>query len=110
MSHATNQIEPVYSTLGGDPGLDEIITLFVAEMPQRVATLLSKLDAGDWEGLRRTTHQLRGAASSYGFDPITPGAGRVEEAICQHATEQEIRAAVDALIDLCRRACAGTPG
>jgi HPt (histidine-containing phosphotransfer) domain-containing protein len=109
MTQVTNGTELVYSTLGGDPDLSEIVALFVAEIPGRVATLLAKLDAGDWEGLRRTAHQLRGAAGSYGFDPLTPSVARLEDATGQHAPEQEIRAAVDSLVALCSRVCAGTP-
>ena len=66
----------VYSRLAGDPDLGEIVDLFVEEMPERVATLLDQLQAQDWEGLRRTAHQLKGAAGSYGFDMISPCAGR----------------------------------
>jgi histidine phosphotransfer protein HptB len=109
MSPIPNQTELLYSTLGGDPDLGEIVDLFVAEMPERVAALLAKLDGGEWEELRRMAHQLRGAAGSYGFNPITPAAGKVEDAIRGNAPEQEIHAAVDALVDLCRRASAGAP-
>jgi histidine phosphotransfer protein HptB len=109
MSQVANGTDSLYSSLGDDPDLGEIVALFVAEMPERVATLLAHVEAGNWEALRRTAHQLRGAAGSYGFAPITSYAGRVEDAIHQTAPEQEIREAVDALADLCSRARAGTP-
>jgi histidine phosphotransfer protein HptB len=107
VSQVPNETELLYSSLDADPDLGELVRLFVAEMPERVAMLLARSDAAEWEELRRTAHQLRGAAGSYGFDPITPAAGRVEDSIRCNATEQEIREAVDALVDLCSRASAG---
>ena len=50
---ASTDAEPVYSSLGADPELKEIVEMFVAEMPERVGKLLGQLDASDWEGLRR---------------------------------------------------------
>ena len=102
--------EYVYSRLAGDPDLREIVDLFVEEMPERVATLLDQLQRQDWEGLRRTAHQLKGAAGSYGFDAISPCAGKVESAIRDGEPEQRIRATVEELVDLCNRTRCGLPG
>jgi HPt (histidine-containing phosphotransfer) domain-containing protein len=102
--------EPLYSALGGDPDLRDIVDQFVWEMPERVANLLDRLNSGNWEELRRLVHQLKGAAGSYGFDLLTPSAGRVEDAIREARTEEEIRRAVDSLVALCAQARAGTPG
>ncbi len=73
--------ECIYSLLGGDPDLGDIVEMFVDEMPGRTATLLDQLNAGDWEGLQRTAHQLKGAAGSYGFGPILRSAAQVENAV-----------------------------
>ncbi|MGQ9576088.1 MAG: Hpt domain-containing protein [Thermoguttaceae bacterium] len=109
MTASGRQTESLYSPLAADPDLREIVALFVQEMPQRVATLLERLDCSDWEGLRRAAHQLKGAAGSYGFALISPAAARVEEAVRQGRPEQQIRQSVAELIELCRRARAGTP-
>ncbi len=101
--------ELVYSTLAEDPDLGEIVDLFVQEMPERVDNILARLHSGDWEGLRRAAHQLKGAAGSYGFAPITPSAARLEAAVRQARPEDEIRQAVEELINLCERARGGTP-
>ena len=94
--------------LASDPDLREIVDLFVEEMPGRVAGMLEQLRAADWEGLRRSAHQLRGAAGSYGFDPISPSAGKVEAAIRDGEPEQRIRETVDELVDLVH-SCAVRP-
>jgi len=100
---------PLYSIFGSDPDLGEIIELFVNEMPDRVARLLNALDAGDWEVLRRSAHQLKGAAGSYGFHPISASAERLEDALRENEPSVEIRRTAHALVDLCNSARAGAP-
>jgi histidine phosphotransfer protein HptB len=110
MSQATvsNQAY-VYSRLAGDPDLSEIVDLFVEEMPGRVAALLDQLQAADWHALQRTAHQLKGAAGSYGFDVISPSAGKLEAAVRGGEPEQQIRDLVEELVALCGRARRGLP-
>ena len=102
-------MEPMYSTLGGDPDLGDLVTLFVEEMPDRVANILDLLNRSEWEELRRTAHQLKGAAGSYGFGAISPCAGKLEFAIRDQEPEENIRQAVEDLVSMCNRTCAGTP-
>ena len=104
MASMPNQAEPIYSALGEDPDLREIVELFVDEMPDRVSSLLERLDAADWEGVRRLAHQLKGAAGSYGFSQITSSAARVESAIRETEPEEEVCQLVEDLVLLCRRA------
>ena len=109
MSQTLRQIEPLYSRLGGDADVGEIVALFAEEMPGRVAALTGRLQSGDWDGLRRLAHQLKGAAGSYGFDAITSSAERLESALRQQQPEDQIRTAAADLVALCRRARGGTP-
>lgn len=104
-----NAAQPLYSTLATDPDLGEIVQLFVEEMPNRTANLRQRLEAADWGELRRAAHQLKGAAGSYGFEPITPAAARLEEAVDRAMPEEQIRQMVDELIALCNSARVGTP-
>ena len=107
MTPMATAAEALHSTLSADPDLREIVELFVEEMPDRMSSLLDRLDAADWEGLRRVAHQLKGAAGSYGFEPITRSAARVEDAIRESQPEQAIRRMVKELLDLCARAHPG---
>ncbi|MEN6449418.1 MAG: Hpt domain-containing protein [Thermoguttaceae bacterium] len=109
MSPAEPVTQCLYSPLATDPDLAEIVALFVEEMPNRVATLLQCLNDKNWESLRRTAHQLKGAAGSYGFGPVTPCAGRLESAIQDRLSEEEIRQSVQELVTLCGRIRSGTP-
>jgi HPt (histidine-containing phosphotransfer) domain-containing protein len=102
-------MESLYSTLGGDPDLSDLVSLFVEEMPGRVANFLDLYNRCDWEELRRVAHQMKGAAGSYGFSPISPCAGKLEFAIRDKEPEEIIRQAVDELVNICNSACAGIP-
>jgi histidine phosphotransfer protein HptB len=99
----------IYSTLGADPDLAEIVAMFVDEMPARVVTLTRHFDNKDWESLRQAAHQLKGAAGSYGFEPISPSAGRVEAAVRNNEAEERIHEAVVELVNLCNSARCGQP-
>jgi len=109
MSQTSRTSPPLYSTLAEDPDLGAIVEMFVDEMPGRVDNLIRFLSSGDWEQLRRVAHQLKGAAGSYGFAPITSSAARLEDAIRQSRPKEDIRRACDELVELCRQARAGTP-
>lgn len=96
--------KPIYSTLARDPDLVEIVDMFVAELPERIAAILQHLERQDWEALRRAAHQLKGAGGSYGFQPITTSAARLEQLAQQAAPEEAIRHAVEELAEICFRA------
>jgi HPt (histidine-containing phosphotransfer) domain-containing protein len=99
----------VYSSLAGDPELGELVGMFIDEMPGRVMTLLEQLSKKNWDSLRQSAHQLKGAAGSYGFSEISPCAGRLEAVIRDDEPEERIRAAVIELADLCGRVRSGLP-
>ena len=99
----------VYSSLGTDPDLGELIEMFVQEMPERINALETQARSRDWQELTRTAHQLKGAAGSYGFSVVTLGAARLESAMKEGRQEDEILAALGELLDLCRRMRCGAP-
>ena len=103
MTSDIGQVGPLYSNLGSDPLLAEIVDMFVDEIPDRVEKLLEQLSSGDLEGMRRTAHQLKGAAGSYGFEAISPSAAEVEDAIQAGEPEEAIRLSVEQLVELCNR-------
>jgi len=105
----TQEFTDIYSTYGGDPDLGELVEMFVDEMPDRVAALERAFGDGDLETLRRTAHQLKGAAGSYGFGQLTPWAAALEEAIRESQPEDAIEQALADLVALCGRVRAGEP-
>jgi HPt (histidine-containing phosphotransfer) domain-containing protein len=110
MPLSVTQDEPPlsYSTLAEDPDLAEIVEMFVQEMPDRVSNLQRRFESRDLMELERAAHQLKGAAGSYGFHQLTPAATRLEAMLKQRRPEEEVHAALDALVSLCRGVRAGT--
>ncbi|MDZ4778802.1 MAG: Hpt domain-containing protein [Planctomycetia bacterium] len=104
MTLSVTQDEPPlsYSTLADDSDLAEIVEMFVHEMPDRVSNLLRRFESRDLPELERAAHQLKGAAGSYGFHQLTPAAARLEATLKQRRPEEEILAALDGLVTLCR--------
>lgn len=100
---------PLYSTLGADAELGELVELFVAEMPDRIAALERALADRDWGELRRAAHQLKGAAGSYGFGPLTPLAAAVEDTVRSERPADTLRGALEELLAACRQVRGGAP-
>jgi HPt (histidine-containing phosphotransfer) domain-containing protein len=99
----------VYSSLATDPDLGELVDLFVQEMPDRINVLEAQANSRDWNQLTRAAHQIKGAAGSYGFGEITPYAARLEAVAREALQEENILAALNELLGLCRRVRSGTP-
>src|SRR5437773_2145885 len=99
----------IFSALGGDVDLGSLVELYVAEMPRRIEALLKQYDDGNRHELRRAVHQLKGAAGSYGFHALTPAAAQLERSLDIDRPEEQIKAELDALLELCRRVVGGAP-
>jgi HPt (histidine-containing phosphotransfer) domain-containing protein len=105
---------PIHSEFAGDPEMKELIELFLSELPVRIESLRAAQAAGDAGVLKRLAHQLRGASAGYGFPTLGTAAGAVEDRLrtlgadsgASPQTLAKIGAEVNALVDMCRRACA----
>jgi HPt (histidine-containing phosphotransfer) domain-containing protein len=100
---------PLRSTLEGDPDMAELVSLFVGELPQRIAALRQAWDQRRTDDLRRLAHQLRGSCASYGFPIIGTVAGKLEDSIRELGASpspnlDSLVSTVNELIDLCDRA------
>lgn len=95
--------------LSTDEDLRELVVMFIDEMPERTAKIETEFEASNWDELQRTTHQLKGAAGSYGFMEISPAAAEVEDLLKSSASVDKIKQKVQELLDLCRRATSDPP-
>lgn len=98
--------EPLLSEFASDPDMQELVAMFVDDLPERVSALeraIEQEEAG-LEDLIRLAHQLKGAAGGYGFMPITDAAREVESLARAGGEVDALRVEVDQLVDLCRRA------
>jgi HPt (histidine-containing phosphotransfer) domain-containing protein len=108
MTSATNEPQAIYSTLGNDPDLGELVEMYVEEMPDRIAALVQAFDSGDMEMLRKLSHQMKGAAGSYGFNQLTPLANAVQFSVRDNEPEEQIEKTLQELLGACRQVRAGT--
>lgn len=100
---ATTQDDYIYSPLTDDPVLGDIVRFYVAEMPERMASLTDAHESNDRPRLTTLAHQIKGSAGSHGFPSITILAGRLEKLSRGDAGEAEIAGAVESLIEACGR-------
>jgi HPt (histidine-containing phosphotransfer) domain-containing protein len=100
---------PVYSALGADPDLGDLVDLFVEELPTRMQTALQIAEQSNWSELARFAHQLKGAAGGYGFHQITPYATRLEAAASDGSDDDLIRQTLSQLVELCQLCRTGAP-
>lgn len=99
--------QPLRSQLANDPDMQELIGLFIEELPERLRALESAFAEQRAEDLSRVAHQLRGACGGYGFPVLGLAAGKVEDAVralpSTGADLEKVRAGVEELVGLCRR-------
>jgi CheY-like chemotaxis protein len=75
--------EPLVSAYADDPNLADLISRFVADLPQQVAQLEQALHGNDLARFEALVRTLKGQAGSYGFDVITQVAAWLEMSVQQ---------------------------
>lgn len=89
---------PVRSAFADDPDFAELVEFFVESMPERQDAMRTSFGAGDYDSLRVTAHQLKGAGGGYGFDGVSERAALLEQ-LCSEGGPQEIMAAMQDLLN-----------
>ncbi len=102
--------QPLHSDLAGDPEMQYLLEFFVERLPDRARSMVVALDSGDLEQLKVLAHQLKGAAGSYGFFPITDLCRDLEARVVAEMSADEIRTAISLVAELCNRATHLPPG
>jgi len=95
---------PLVSSLADDPSMAPLIDGFVEGLHERVTEMSVAMESGDSEYLESLAHGLRAEAGSYGFQPITEEAARLQALIASGEGEREVTDALHQLMDLCLRA------
>ena len=109
MTPDTAAVERLFSSFGDDPDFVELVKMYVQELPQRLQSLHDAAGQKNWPELVRLAHQIKGAAGSYGFQPITPYAQQLELTARRGESESQIVEALSALEEICSRCQSGSP-
>lgn len=99
----------IFSTIGADPDLSDLVEEFVSELPGRARALRQLHAAGEEDELRRAAHQLKGAAGSYGFAPISDAARDLETAVKDSSDPESFQRALERVTAFCNAARSGQP-
>lgn len=84
---ALDKSQYFFSPLALEPDLAELVEIFVADLPARLAEIQHFVQIADWAEARRLAHQLKGAGGSYGFPHLSAAALALEQAV-KRATEE----------------------
>ncbi|MBC7771298.1 MAG: Hpt domain-containing protein [Pyrinomonadaceae bacterium] len=102
----------IRSEFAGDPDMQEIIEMFVQDMPERISQLQNSWQTGEFEMVKRVAHQLKGASGGYGFSVLGTAASELEQGVKALASNTEdsqfvqVKTQLDALVEICRRVSA----
>lgn len=97
-------LEPLESEFATDPEMSELVEYFVSEMDDRIGSLRSAWETEDRDALQRLSHQLKGAATGYGYPQITDAAAELEGGLKSDGAISDFARAFDELVTLCKRA------
>jgi CheY-like chemotaxis protein/HPt (histidine-containing phosphotransfer) domain-containing protein len=88
---------PIVSTLPVEiPKFQRIVDDFIAKLAERMGEMHDAQAAGDWDGLARLAHWLKGSGGTVGFDCLTAPAGALEK----HCKQRDAAAASRVLNEL----------
>ncbi len=102
--------DALLSSFSDDEEMRELVEYFVSELGTKVRDMSEAWEQANADQIRVFAHQLKGAASGYGFDSIGSAAGRLESAINGISSTDElsgIESQFRELLDLCQRASLG---
>lgn len=95
--------EPLQSRFHDDADLKPMIADFCGSLPGLVRELKDLSDLADFTNLITVARRIRGAAGSFGFDPLAEAAGAIESSCVQDVGAEKIALAVATFADLCKR-------
>lgn len=82
-------VSPVRSAMAEDEDFKELLEMFVEGLNEKRGTMTAAFQQGDFESLRKLSHQLKGSGGGYGFPGVSERAAHLEEA-CKHSLGPDI--------------------
>ncbi|MCP4252243.1 MAG: response regulator [Candidatus Scalindua sp.] len=98
--------ETICSEYADDTDLIELIDEFVTGLKEDVESMRKVQEDGDYDGLRRLAHQMKGAGGSYGYQILTEAASALEET-AKAKNAEDSTTILDEIETLCQAADRG---
>ncbi len=96
--------EPMFSSMHDDASMAELIHTFVLELPKTTLEIGCAIAEQDAKKLEAVVRQLKGLASSFGFDELTDIAKKIETKLIQLHSIEEVQVEARQLAKLCLQA------
>ncbi len=80
---------PVRSAMADDEDFQELLEMFVEGLEEKRGSMSAAFQQGDFDTLRKLSHQLKGSGGGYGFAGISERAAHLEEA-CKNALGPDV--------------------
>lgn len=90
------------SEYASDADMTQVLSEFIAKLPDRVRQLSDLLEGKNLDELKRVVHQLKGAGGGYGFPQISNAAAAAETRVKSNGAIEAIKRDVSGLIELIR--------
>ena len=95
--------DPIVSELvKEEPDMVDLVEEFVNELPQRLSSLQSAIDAQQIDEVRSLAHQLKGAGGGHGYQILTDKAGILEKQAID-GDVKAIQSSMDELVQIIAR-------
>jgi len=93
--------EPLFSSLIDEPGMVEMVTAFVNELPGRLKAVSEAAGRLELTVLEQLARRLKAEAGGYGFEPISQAAEALENSAKTRQPEDSIKARMADLTNWC---------
>lgn len=93
--------EPLFSSLADEPGMAELVTAFVNELPGRLKAVSDAAGRLELAVLEQLARRLKAEAGGYGFEPISQAAEALENSARSGLPEENIKAKMAELSNWC---------
>jgi len=95
--------EPIYSEFEGDPGMRDVISIFVADLPERLRSLTTAIARNDSKESETQIRALKGSTGACGFTALSELATAIENDLIDGADIETVRAKLMRFIRQCTR-------
>lgn len=105
-----NDGSPIYSTIAGEPGSEDLIGFFLGVVAEAAAAIAAALQRDDVKALQKECQSLRSIAGGYGFPSVVESARQAVAALDSCGSLSDISGRITMLLGVLARLSPGCAG